>query len=202
MQNLKGLRTIIANILIGAFAIAAMFGLDVTPEQKADILNGALALAAVINMILRLYTDTPAFSSKPVKKRNGQSGGVIVDFIAFLFSILVTVFLLVLLSGCQTIKESPPIQVASHCIKADQFDNTTMKACVDTLTILVQTADALADQGVISSEVEHKALDIANSAMMAISRIRANGGIYTDNDMAEIYQYISILLDLIPLEKS
>lgn len=56
---MKGYRTIIANVIALLASIALMFGLEVTPEQQAELGTGLATLITVVNMILRSITTTP-----------------------------------------------------------------------------------------------------------------------------------------------
>lgn len=56
-------RTILANAVGGAAAVAAVFGLDMTPEVQAQIATLIMVLTNIVNIALRLITKTPIRSS-------------------------------------------------------------------------------------------------------------------------------------------
>jgi len=54
---MKGYRTIITNILLLIFALAATYGFDIGVEEQTSITMGVMAVA---NIVLRVVTTTKA----------------------------------------------------------------------------------------------------------------------------------------------
>lgn len=59
MDNFKGWRTIIFNVVAAIAAIAVIFGLEIDAETQTKIVEGLVALLTVGNLVLRKFTDTP-----------------------------------------------------------------------------------------------------------------------------------------------
>lgn len=59
MPNLKGFRTVIANVLTALASIAAVYGIEVPPEQVDEITIGIIAAFTVLNTVMRSVTNTP-----------------------------------------------------------------------------------------------------------------------------------------------
>lgn len=100
----------------------------------------------------------------------------------------------VVLLGCETIKESPPVALASQCVQAEEFNNNAKKACASAIIIIVQTADTLADQGAISSDAENTILDLAQKAKDTLVNIK---DAEDESGIAKLYGYITTMTDLI-----
>lgn len=67
-MNLKGFRTLIGNVVIAASAVAALKGVEVPPEEQAQVVElitqvviGAFTL---FNIVMRKFTDTSIGRSK------------------------------------------------------------------------------------------------------------------------------------------
>lgn len=204
MNELKGFRTIIANVVLGLFAIAAAFGFDVTPEQQAAIVNGAMALGVIVNIWLRMKTDTAVFNSKPQKKARRQGGFAQASF---LFSILIGSAMLaaiISLQGCgsigQHLKEELPWRPFHDCLKVYTVSNRALGACAASINILAVSADSAADTGVITKEVEHKALDNLQISLDILRQLQQmQPGLESDVIYVQLRDLIQATLDIVPV---
>lgn len=162
---LKGYRTVITNILVLAFSVLAMFGLDVTAEDQGYILSGVLALA---NVGLRLITNTAYGTSEEVgqtTRSKSQAGFIrlpVTAICAFL-----SILMLCLAAGCSILKDNP-LRPIADCVSIEAPSNDTIGACYASVTMLAGQIDNLADAGVIESALERELLAHLDDAMQLL----------------------------------
>lgn len=59
MPNMKGFRTVIANVLTALVSIAAIYGIDIPPEQVDEVALGIVSAFSILNVVMRSITNTP-----------------------------------------------------------------------------------------------------------------------------------------------
>ncbi|MDX1496953.1 MAG: hypothetical protein R3352_05310 [Salinisphaeraceae bacterium] len=165
-MNMKGYRTLITNGLAFLFSLMAFYGLDIPAADQGVITTAVLAL---INIVLRLDTDTPPFQKGPTKPPYKQRGFVRLPVLCVL-----AVCSFLLLPGCATLKQTA--QPFTDCADVRNPSNQTLAACYVSVETLADQADALADAGLITKEQEmdfllqlSDTLDFLNEARALVS---------------------------------
>lgn len=171
---MKGYKTIFTNIALGGFALAAIFGFDVTPEQEAAILEMVLAIGALVNIYLRFITDGPVFN-KPRNVVNKQKGNANVDILCgWCMLCLLGLIILFACSGCSWTKTKQAAAPITECLAIEEIDNTKILSCYKTIELLAGSVDAAADAGIITPETERMLLDRLRLSLKAMKLVREN----------------------------
>lgn len=179
---MKGYRTIILNILAFVFAILAMTGYEIAPEDQSQISLGILAL---LNIFMRFKTDTAVGQKDPTvismetvekivvpESLKKQAGFSSIGNMIFLFIFAVST---ILFSGCAAIQNKNPIV---DCVDVTNVSINTVGACYSSIAIIADNIDAAADSGTITSDQEKSYLNKLEKAVellaMAEPFVRAN----------------------------
>jgi len=56
---MKGWKTLILNLLAVLSSVLALKGIELTPEQQAELATNIIALIGVANIIMRNFTNCP-----------------------------------------------------------------------------------------------------------------------------------------------
>lgn len=157
---MKGYKTIFTNIALGGFALAAIFGFDVTPEQEAAILEMVLAIGALVNIYLRFITDGPVFNRPPkTPVNNKQKGNANIDVLCgWCMLSLLGLTILFACSGCSWFKTKDVAPPLSHCIHIEALSSDKLYSCYKSVEMLAKAVDGVADAKLITKEQERKML--------------------------------------------
>lgn len=61
---MKGYRTIVSNVVMALAAVAAIWGLEIPPEDLDKVTTGIISAIGVVNLVLRSMTTTPVGKSE------------------------------------------------------------------------------------------------------------------------------------------
>ena len=169
---MKGYKTIFTNIALGGFALAAIFGFDVTPEQEAAILEMVLAIGALVNIYLRFITDGPVFN-RPRNVVNKQNGNANVDILCgWCMLCLLGLIILFACSGCSWFKTKDIAPPLSHCIYIEVPSPDKLYSCYKSVEMLAKAVDGVADAELITKEHERKMLSRLSNVVDILNQVR------------------------------
>lgn len=187
--TMKGYRTIVLNFLALIFSLAAGYGFEISAEDQGAVSTGVLAL---INIILRFYTDTRVFSGEGSKDKNvnRQAGFVNIKMLVF-----ISILSVITLPGCALIN-SMKGQPIVDCVSLTVPTNNSIGACYSTIKSLAETVDSLADSGLITKDREDEYLDELQSALDILKTVEAMIGNDMDNatDQLRLAQKLLVVL--------